>query len=105
MSGNFESLRQELNAGTHVDFRTHMTETPLMLAANYHRVACVRLLQKDGSTSLEYASDLWTVREDAVWGAFWTVSLPPNATAVWLGLIAGADTTDTVAAVAGNGRY
>ena len=33
----------------------------------------------------------------------WIVTGP--ITAVWLGLIAGADTTDTVAAVAGNGRY
>jgi ankyrin repeat protein len=49
MNGNIESLRQELNAGTHVDFRTHMTETPLMLAANYHRVACVRLLLARGA--------------------------------------------------------
>ncbi|KAL1503682.1 hypothetical protein AB1Y20_012155 [Prymnesium parvum] len=47
---------------------------------------CMRLLRRDGSSSVEYSSDLWVAREDAVWGAFWTVSLPADATAVWFGL-------------------
>ena len=31
VNGYWNSLLKELNAGTHVDFRTSMTETPLML--------------------------------------------------------------------------
>lgn len=46
----------------------------------------LRLLRKDGSIIVEYASDLWRVREEVAWGAFWTVSLPADGAAVWFGL-------------------
>ena len=54
VNGYWSSLIKELNAGTHVDFRTSMTETPLMLAALYQRVKCVKILLARGA-------DVWLV--------------------------------------------
>ena len=48
--------------------------------------AVARLLTDGGAVLVEYSTDLWTARENAVWGSFWTVPLPSNAASVWLGL-------------------
>uniref|UniRef100_A0A7S0Q331 PDZ domain-containing protein n=1 Tax=Coccolithus braarudii TaxID=221442 RepID=A0A7S0Q331_9EUKA len=40
----------------------------------------------DGSNIIEWHSDLWKARPDAVWGAFWTVTLPAATGRVSLAL-------------------
>ena len=54
MDGNLGSMVDELNAGTHVDVRDSMTETPLMLAACHQKVECVKVLLARGA-------DVWLV--------------------------------------------
>ena len=44
--------------------------------------AVLELLRPDGALLAELASDLWTIRTDWVWGAFWTLLLPPATGAV-----------------------
>uniref|UniRef100_A0A7S0P1K6 PDZ domain-containing protein n=1 Tax=Calcidiscus leptoporus TaxID=127549 RepID=A0A7S0P1K6_9EUKA len=39
--------------------------------------ASLRALSTSGATVAEWPSDLWKARPDVVWGAFWTVMLPP----------------------------
>lgn len=44
--------------------------------------AVLELLRPDGALLAELASDIWTIRTDWVWGAFWTLLLPPATGAV-----------------------
>jgi len=44
--------------------------------------AVLEVLRSNGEMLVELASDLWTLRSDLVWGAFWTVPMPPATGAV-----------------------
>ena len=39
--------------------------------------AVLEVLRSDGEMLDEMASELWTLRTDLMWGAFWTVPMPP----------------------------
>lgn len=46
--------------------------------------AVLELRRPDGALLAELSCDLWTIRADCVWGAFWTLLLPPATAAVYL---------------------
>lgn len=48
--------------------------------------ATLQLRTNFGEDLDEWMSELWSLRTDAVWGTFWTIPLPSNVHAVYIGI-------------------